>query len=160
MTDLADLERRIRVLEDVAAIKELKYRYWRCIRDNLWDETAACFSEDGFVDFPDTPAHGRQAIAKVYKFMAGYFAKVCPQGHNPEIKFTSETTATGLWYNDNFMHEAKSGEAGRLGVLYEDEYVKVNGEWLMKSSKAYYAFKEVIQLGELPRGRDSKPARQ
>ena len=150
MSDLADLERRIRVLEDVAAIKELKYRYWRCIRNKLWDETAKCFSEDGSVDFPGTSAQGREAIAKVYRFMARYFAMVCPQGHNPEIEFTSETTARGIWYNDNFMQEARSGEAGRLGVLYEDEYVKVNGDWKMRISKASYAFKEVTKLGEPP----------
>ena len=43
---MSDLERRIRALEDVEAIKRLKYRYWRHLDLKQWDELAACFAAD------------------------------------------------------------------------------------------------------------------
>ena len=51
MADLADLERRIRALEDIEAIRRLKHRYWRCLDLKLWDEMAACFTPDAAVDY-------------------------------------------------------------------------------------------------------------
>ena len=33
-----DLEKRVRVLEDVEAIKKVKAKYWYCLERKLWDE--------------------------------------------------------------------------------------------------------------------------
>jgi len=35
VADLAELEAKIRVLQDIEAIKKLKARYWRCIDKKL-----------------------------------------------------------------------------------------------------------------------------
>ena len=48
MTELRDLEARIRALEDIEAIKRLKHKYFRCIDKGLWDEIGNCFAEDGW----------------------------------------------------------------------------------------------------------------
>ena len=45
MTELTDLEARIKVLEDREAIKELKYSYWYCIDRGLWDKIGDVFAD-------------------------------------------------------------------------------------------------------------------
>jgi len=44
-----DLEKRIRILEDVEAIKKLKARYWYCLEHKLWDELRDVFTEDAIL---------------------------------------------------------------------------------------------------------------
>ena len=49
--DLADLERRVRALEDIEAIKQLKYRYAdACDRGYDADALADLFTEDAVWD--------------------------------------------------------------------------------------------------------------
>ena len=40
MSEPTDLDRRLRRLEDLEAIKQLKYRYWRHLDLKEWDELA------------------------------------------------------------------------------------------------------------------------
>src|SRR5215831_2048326 len=49
MADLAELERRLLALEDIEALKQLKYRYWRHLDLKQWDELARCFADDATV---------------------------------------------------------------------------------------------------------------
>ena len=44
MATLEELEARVRALEDVEAIRQLKYRYFRCLDLKRWDELGACFT--------------------------------------------------------------------------------------------------------------------
>ena len=62
---MSDLERRIRALEDVEAIKRLKYRYWRHLDLKQWDELADCFAADATVSYGD----GRYRFAGVDAIM-------------------------------------------------------------------------------------------
>jgi hypothetical protein len=45
VADLAELEARMKRFEDIEAIKRLKYKYFRILDSNLWDELAECFTE-------------------------------------------------------------------------------------------------------------------
>ena len=47
---MADLQRRIAVLEDREAIRELDARYCRYLDQGQWDELADCFTPDGTFD--------------------------------------------------------------------------------------------------------------
>jgi hypothetical protein len=46
MADLAELEARIKRLEDIEAIKRLRHKYFRCLDGKLWDQMEDCFAED------------------------------------------------------------------------------------------------------------------
>ncbi len=47
---MADLQRRLAVLEDREAIRELDARYCRHLDQGQWDELADCFTPDGTFD--------------------------------------------------------------------------------------------------------------
>jgi hypothetical protein len=141
MAELSDLEARIRVLEDREAIKELKYSYWYCIDRGLWDKMGDVFAEDAWADFnPDLKFRGRDVIANFFRdAIAPAYSLCMHMGHNGKIALTSDTTATGLWELDNYMVPLE-GDAAWIGAYYEDEYVKVNGEWKIQSTIIVYKF--------------------
>ena len=146
-----DLEARIRVLEDIEAIKKLQHRYWRCITKGLWDEVADCFTQDGVADFgPDRKFQGKNAIVRFYKeLMAPVFSLHVPQGHSPEIEITSETTARGTWQVDMSNVEARTNKASRVGAMYDDVYAKEKGEWKIKSKKTIYLYRQAVEMQEI-----------
>ena len=148
MTELKGLEARIRALEDLEAIKRLKYKYFYCIDKGLWDEIGDCFAEDAVADYGrDMLLQGRAVISKFFKEQIGPAYSMCVhQGHNPEIDLTSDTTAKGLWELDNFMVTA-TNVGFWIAAFYEDEYAKERGNWKIKKTKVVYIFNSNIEKG-------------
>ena len=55
-------------LQEIEAIKRLKYKYMRCLDNKLWDEMAECFAEDATCSYSGGKYEfsGREAILKVH----------------------------------------------------------------------------------------------
>jgi len=144
MADLAELEAKIRVLEDIEAIKKLKARYWRCLDSKSWDEVLECFAEDAVVDYGrNIKLEGKKALAEHLKEKLGGDSWIgIHQGHNPEIDVISGKTAKGIW--ELYVHTIwKPENRGlRLGGFYHDEYVKENGYWKIRSTRMTEIFIE------------------
>lgn len=143
MTELEDLQTRIRVLEDVEAIKKLKSRYWRCIDRKLWDELANCFVEDVAFEIlqPAIKLRGRKEIVQ---FLAERLSSTITahQGHNAEIEIASDTTARGMWTLYDEMRNVQANTTLRGYGFYEDEYAKEKDGWKIKSIKFIRSFME------------------
>jgi hypothetical protein len=88
---------------------------------------------------------GTQAIIEFLKKNLGRDSMISVhQGHNPEIEITTETTAKGVWVlNDRLIIQTIATLNGWR--YYEDEYVKVNGEWKKKSTKITNILEEWTQ---------------
>ena len=147
MTDLSELEKRIRVMEDIEAIKNLKAKYFRCVDKKLWEEMETVLTEDAVADYGMgiELLQGRKAIIEFLKKNLGRDSMISVhQGHNPEIEITSDTTARGIWVlNDRLIIQTIATLNGWR--YYEDEYVKVNGEWKKKSTKITNILEEWTQ---------------
>jgi len=154
MTDLGDIDRRLRALEDVEAIKRLKYRYWRCLDLKAWDEMAGCFTPDATTDY----GSGRYRFAGVGAIVdflrtslgretgaVGYH-----HGHHPEIELTGETTAHGVWALDNYLFNAGQKRGVRIAAYYDDEYVKLGGEWKIRHTGYTVVFHEEWSRDDTP----------
>ena len=147
MADLSDLEKRIRVIEDIEAIKKLKAKYFRCVDKKLWEEMETVLTEDAVADYGMgiELLQGRKAIMEFLKKNLARDSMISVhQGHNPEIEITSDTTARGVWVlNDRLIIQTIATSSGWR--YYEDEYVKVNGEWKKKSTKITNILEEWTQ---------------
>ena len=147
MADLSDLEKRIRIIEDIEAIKKLKAKYFRCVDKKLWDEMETVLTEDAVADYGMgiELLQGRKAILEFLKKNLDRDSMISVhQGHNPEIEITSDTTARGVWVlNDRLIIQTIATLNGWR--YYEDEYVKVNGEWKKKSTKITNILEEWTQ---------------
>lgn len=158
MSDLEHLEEKIALLEkelvklrDREEIRELRHKYWRCMRDRLADEIMACFTENAELEFgPGFVLKGKKAIGDFYSGLLGSpdGARQIPQGHNPEIEMTGETTAKGIWLLD-VMNIDTGGEAGtRVGVQYDEWYVKESIGWHISKMVTTYLYYEPVVLKE------------
>lgn len=121
--------------EDYEAIKKLKARYFRLLDTKRWKEFGDLFTEDAFFVSPETgqpTVRGRDAIVeRVRSFVKS--AVTVHHGHMPEIELTGATTATAIWAMFDFLDD---GERSSKGYgHYEETYVKIDGEWKIRSSK-------------------------
>ncbi|MBM4463483.1 MAG: nuclear transport factor 2 family protein [Chloroflexi bacterium] len=136
MATIAELEARIRVLEDIEAIKGLKAKYWRCVDRKLWKDLADVFAPSATADYgPNLQFEGRKAIIQFLKDSLGADSTITVHGgHNAEIEITGKTSARGIWaLNDIVVMQPNMKRIG--WGYYEDEYVKVKGQWKKKSTK-------------------------
>ena len=121
--------------EDYEAIKKLKARYFRFLDTKRWKEFGELFADDAFFVNPETgqpTVRGRQAIVeRVRGFVKD--AVTVHHGHMPEIELTGPTTATAIWA---MFDSVDDGERSWQDYgHYEETYVKIDGEWRIRSSK-------------------------
>ncbi len=136
MSDLATLEHRIRQLEDLEAIRQLKYRYWRHLDCKEWEALAALFTADATVCY----SAGRYEFAGVEAiigFLRDALGGEHPpvtihHGQHPEITLTGPDSATGIWALYNYMFNVAQNRAVRIGAYYEDRYVRLGGTWKLQ----------------------------
>jgi bile-acid 7alpha-dehydratase len=147
MGKLEELEARIQRIEDVEAIKRLKYKYWRCLDTKSWDEMEECFVEAATASYGDAKYSfsGRDAIVGFFRKSMGPESGLIGvhQGHHPEIELLSPTTARGCWSLYNYLHFKTADKRGlREAAFYRDEYVKVRGAWKIQHTGYTYIFHE------------------
>ena len=79
-------------LEDIEAIKQLKYRYWRHLDLKQWDELARCFIADATVCYSSGKYEfsGVDAIMRFLRESLGAErgSVTIHHGHHPEIEMT------------------------------------------------------------------------
>ena len=138
-------------LEAIELIKQLKARYFRGLDVCDIELLKSVFTDDVQIDFKSATyefhLNGWEEAEAFYRkaFTATRFGM--HNGHTPEITVNGDT-ATGLWYlNDIFINlEEKQFLTG--SAIYEDTYVKREGQWRM-SRTGYTRRLEVIEpLGD------------
>jgi bile-acid 7alpha-dehydratase len=151
---MSNLEARIQALEDIEALKRLKYRYWRCLDLKLWDELATCFAPDARVSYGEGQ-YSFQGVDAILGFLREALGPergsvTLHHGHHPEITLTSATTARATWALDNYMFNLKQDRGVRIGAYYHDDCVKLAGEWKFASIGYTYIFHEEWKRSDLP----------
>ena len=139
--NLEDLERRLRVLEDIETIKKLKARYCAYC-DNNYDAEgiASLFTEDAVWDGGKFGRYeGREAIRTFFRGAPRIFPFAIHQVMNPIIEVEGEQ-AKGQWYLFQPATLAEGNQAVWLAARYEEEYVKVESEWKFKRLKVFPSF--------------------
>lgn len=125
---LEELKRRVKVLEDIEAIRQLHVKYVYLLCEQRWDDMVECFAEDATLELLD------QGVAKGKKEISGVFHNVlaerikCNDGHlvgQPVITVEGDK-AEGYWIIYLFFVEP---EVKWLQGRQDCEYVRVKGEW-------------------------------
>lgn len=154
MATIDDLEKRVQGLEDLEAIKKLKAKYGQLCDDRYDLQTmtmkkgadldaiarqiANLYSEDGVWDGGEKLgiAQGREEIFQrfkesAFKFAVHYFVM-------PDITIEGNK-ARARWY---LLQAAslKDNNAVWLSGIEDDEYLKVNGQWLQTYMKVTIFF--------------------
>jgi hypothetical protein len=137
--EINELAKRIAVLEDIEAIKKLKARYCAICDDNHNpDQMTTLFASDGIWEGTDIGQHrGHEAIRKLFE---GFQQRISFSQHNvmnPIIEIAADGDhAKGQWYFLGPFTMRKRNNAVWLAARYEEDYVKVNGEWKFQHLRA------------------------
>ena len=123
--------------DEIAAIKQLKYKYFRCLDTKDWVGIAETFTEDARSSYDSRKYafEGREAIVKFLRDAPGSPPIVSRhQGHHPEIELPGEDAAKGLWYLEDYVIFRQTKTAVRGAAFYSDEYLKQGGAWRIRST--------------------------
>ena len=119
---------------EIDAIKQLKYRYIRCLDLKSWDEMAECLCEDVRSAYGDGKYsfQGREAVLGFLRETLGPDMITAHHVHQPEIELISENAARGTWALEDTVINPEQGFTIRGAAFYQDEYEKVDGRWRIK----------------------------
>ncbi len=138
---------------EIESIRQLKYRYFRYLDSKLWDPLKELFVPEAVSSYGGGKYsfEGRDAIMEFLEKAMGSDSFLSSHTvHHPEIEFTSETTATGIWALHDVVIETNANIIIRGAAFYEDEYVKLDGEWKIKSTGYQRIYEETLSRADIP----------
>ena len=151
---LEDLEKRVRVLEDIEEIKRLKARY--CANNDRntdpdrtydADSIVKMFTEDAVFDLGMKGRfEGREKLRNLFTTAPQTASFSLHMVMNPVIEVDGDT-AKGTWYLFNPLTLVEGNRAAWGSARYDEEYVRVDGEWKFKSIKLTSIFRTPFDQG-------------
>lgn len=119
-------------LENIELIKQLKARYFRGLDILDLELLQSVFVADATVEFHssryDFEMEGWPDLEAFFteQFTENRFG--LHQAHTPEISVDG-STAEGLWYLHDVFIDLENETRTEGSAIYEDRYIKTNGEW-------------------------------
>lgn len=141
-------------LEDIEAIRQLKYRYCRAIDMADMALLKTLFTEDASVCYVGGSyrfeAQGRDTILEALSYAFHAEAVAMHHVNHPEIELVSDTEATGIWYLKDWFLNLKLMLITDGTALYRDRYLKRDGQWLIQHASYSRIFEIVTPVTEKP----------
>ena len=135
--------------EDRAQIEDLQARYLFALDFHDPQLYASTFTPDGILDYGEGDVKGREAISKVIGGMPSNRVSKGPNGEalrpsagrhqitNIVIKVTgNKAVGRSSWFHVGNDNPTRANTIGGFGH-YEDDLVKVDGEWLFARRRIY-----------------------
>lgn len=121
-------------LVELEQIRQLKARYFRLLDQRRWAEWADVFTEDIVATLQavkrEIRYEGRDNLVQnISAFLAD--AVTVHHGHMPELELTGPDTARGIWSMFDIVRKPETTLHGY--GHYEEEYVKQDGTWRIKT---------------------------
>ena len=138
-------------LVEIELIKQLKYRYARCLDLKLWDELGDCLTEAAVCDYSGGKYHheGRdEIVAWIRKGMGSEKFLSSHKMHHPEIAITGPDTATGTWALDDRVVMLDFNLDVRGCCFYTDTYRKIDGAWKIATTGYKRVYEEIEPRSE------------
>src|SRR5262245_7702027 len=154
MPDLNGLDRRLKRLEDIEALKQLKHRYCRFLDTKKWKELGELFAPDATVCY-SSGKYEFKGVDAIMRFLSESLGEergsvTIHHGHHPEIELLSDTSARGTWALYNYMFNVTQNRGIRIGAYYDDAYVKLAGAWKFQHIGTRYLLHEEWQRDDIP----------
>jgi hypothetical protein len=134
---LADLEKRLQVIEDMEAIKKLHQNYINLMDYIRYDEVPALFTEDATVEIRQHGVHrGKKEINDMYQYIKDMYKGGVPRhiAHfccEPDITVNGNS-AKGIWLI--YFFDSVPAQSWVQGIN-DCEYRKVDGKWFISKLK-------------------------
>lgn len=145
------LEARLRALEDVEAIRQLKARYFSSCDAKDIEGMRDCFVPGKVaIDYGAIGVFdNRDQLIDVFQRLGCHDHIVeMHHGMNPEIAMVDADQARGTW--GLYYHQINTQEKTltQLGATYEDEYVRTERGWKISKTRCVITSSQVMRFTE------------
>jgi len=128
---MEDLMKKVQRLEDIEAIRDLRFNYWWYLDHKQWDKFSELFTED--LVYTNLSNGNRQTdksvwVAGLDKFLTKD-VRSCHHGHQHKIQIIDETHATGIWVLRDDLYNVRANTEFLGRGWYFDKYRKEDGVW-------------------------------
>jgi len=137
-------------------IRQLKYRYLRCVDLKLWDEMAEVFTPDASADYGTRAAgrplnlRGREEILTYLRESLGPEIITVHRCGQPEIKIEGDK-ATGTWSFEDTVIAMEHRVLIKGAAFYEDTYRRCDdGQWRISRTGYQRIYEASMSLDDLP----------
>lgn len=120
-------------MDDVEAIRQLKYRYFRHLDLKQWDRFADCLTPDCTGDYAGLVFADRDALVAYMRENMGPGLISMHHGHHPEIVVDGDS-ATGVWYLEDTVIVPDLDFRLEGAAFYEDTYRRSPEGWRISST--------------------------
>jgi hypothetical protein len=141
---LAALEHRKSLIEDANAIKRLQRTYGYYLDEALWDGLVDLFAEDGTIEIGLDGVYEGKSRIREYLYALGGGRAGLPEGvlsEHMQLMPVVSVAPDGLTARGRWRAILMAGELGGGAIWgegpYENEYVKEDGVWKLKSVHWY-----------------------
>jgi hypothetical protein len=141
------------VLEE---IRQLKFRYLRCVDQKLWDEMADVFTEDATVDYgtrvygKPLKLAGRDEIIAFFRANLGPGIITVHAAGQPEITVDGDK-ASGTWRFEDKVIATEQRVVIAGAAFYQDRYVRgADGAWRIAHTGYVRTYEAMVSLEDLP----------
>jgi hypothetical protein len=143
-------------LVELEKIRQLKYRYLRCVDLKLWDEIGDVFTQDATADY-GTPSAGRPLDLKSRDDIVGFLKDSLGNGiitlhaaGQPEIEIDGDQ-ATGTWRFTDTVIATDFKVVISGAAFYEDTYRREDdGRWRISHTGYVRIFESTMSLSDWP----------
>lgn len=137
-------------LSAVTEIKQLKYRYLRCVDLHLWDELGETLAEDVSASYGKRLSFdSRDAVVRGLAEQMTDDVVTEHRVSHPEITVDGDT-ATGRWYLQDRVIVPAYSTMIFGAAFYDDAYVRVDGRWLISRTGYTRTYEAMIDLKDVP----------
>ncbi len=149
MNKVTTIEQQLQRLNDIEAIKTLKYRYVKAMTYSDWDALESTLVENVETSYSDGKYtfHSRDEVLALLRSSHNEaMHNIIAYWHvtMPIIEITSATTATGSWgMYHRYIDRGERNVEEEQFAFYEDEYLRTDEGW--KISKTGY--KRIMEQG-------------
>ena len=143
-------------LATLEEIRQLKYRYLRCVDQKLWDEMADVFTTGATVDYgtralgEPLKLAGRDAIIAFFRENLGPAILTVHAAGQPEITVDGET-AVGSWRFEDTVIATDYRLVIKGAAFYQDRYERgADGRWRIAHTGYVRIYEAMMSLDDLP----------
>ena len=145
-------------LATIEEIRQVKYRYLRCVDLKLWDELAGVFTPDATVDYgtqvygKPLKLAGRDEIVGFLRDKLGPDMITVHSAGQPEITVDPEgDTAHGTWSFEDTVIATKYRVVITGAAFYQDRYERgEDGRWRIAHTGYVRTYEAMMSLDDLP----------
>jgi hypothetical protein len=137
-------------------IRQLKYRYLRCVDQKRWDELTDVFTADATVDYgtqvygEPLKMAGRDEIVAFFRDRLGPEIITVHAAGQPEIAVDGEQ-ATGTWQFSDTVIATEHRVVIVGAAFYQDRYQRgADGAWRIAHTGYVRVYEVMVSLDDLP----------